>query len=100
MTHAYHDPALQPKHANPNLIVLWDQCDDCSRIAERPTTEADTETLRQLWREMVRVERPAKDVIWHSYRTFAEATACRYLHGVAVMLERFGWGGRAWKPFE
>lgn len=97
MTHAYHDPAKLRPGIDPEAVVLFDECDDCRHHAERPAAYLDDANLRALWREMIRVERPAQVRGLQTYRTLNEARACRVLHDVGLLLERLGWGPRAWE---
>lgn len=80
MSHRYH-----PAPGDPPDAVLYDNCARCEQQAANPLN-CDEHRIIELWHRMVAVEH-TDDGADH-YPTHAEAKACRYLYGVAVLIER------------
>lgn len=72
-------------YADPDDALLFDGCARCAQHAVH-LLSLDDDSLADLWRHMVDVERNPDSP--DSYRTVTEAEACRRLYAIAVLLDR------------
>jgi hypothetical protein len=86
-THIYHPDTIE--------AGLCDECPECRRRAKDPLS-LDSQHFADLWQRMVAVERQSARLFLaepysetRSYRSGAEADACRTLYTMAVILERY-----------
>ena len=85
MRHRYHPDteADDPADLDPVDAILFDDCADCARHAEKLGTSLDGEKFLAMWLRMLEAESGAGH-----YRTGTEARLGRSLHEVRILLER------------
>lgn len=80
MSHRFH-----PTDQDPSGAIMYDDCPRCAEQAANPLN-CDPDRIAALWQRMVTVEHTDNGT--DHYPTSNEAKACRYLYGVAVLIER------------